>query len=189
MPDSHKITTPLSAETVAGLSAGDEVSITGIVYTARDQAHRLLVKAIEKGEALPLDLQGQVVFYAGPTPGPGGNLVGAIGPTTSSRLDEFTPTLLEHGLKGMIGKGRRSDRVKESIQRYQAVYLAAIGGVAAFFSRFIVGAEIIAYQDLGPEAIYRLEVRDFPALVAIDSRGNDYYEQAVWRYQQRRGRK
>lgn len=182
----QKIATPLAEETLSVLRAGDEVLISGVLYTARDQAHRRLVETIESGGQPPFDLRGQVLFYAGPTPGRDGQLVGVIGPTTSSRLDVFTPFLLEQGIRGMIGKGRRSETVREAIRRHQGIYLAAVGGIAAYLSRFVTSSELVAYEDLGPEAIYRLEVQDLPAVVAIDSQGHDLYEEAALRYRKPR---
>jgi fumarate hydratase subunit beta len=155
--------------------AGENVEITGIIYTARDQAHKRIVSAIENSEPLPFELAGQIIYYAGPSPAPEGKPTGSIGPTTSGRMDVFTPLLLDNGLKGMIGKGPRSNEVKESIKQNGAVYFAATGGVAALLATFVKKSEVIAYDDLGPEAVYRLEVEKFPVVVAIDSRRNDFY--------------
>lgn len=162
--------------TVSKLRAGDTVDISGIIYTARDQAHAILVRLIEKGLPLPFGLRGQIIFYAGPAPTPPGKEIGSVGPTTSARMDVYTPILLEYGLKGMIGKGPRSPEVKAALAKHNAVYFATTGGVAAFLSSFVKKAELLAYPELGPEAIYRLEVEHFPAIVAIDAWGGDLYE-------------
>lgn len=166
------ITTPLTIEIVRSLKAGDEVLISGILYTARDAAHRRFYEALIKGEALPVDLAGQILYYTGPTPARPGTIIGSAGPTTSYRMDEYTPLLLEKtGLSGMIGKGNRSHKVREAILGFGAVYLAAIGGAGALISQCIKSAEVVAYQDLGPEAVHRLEIENFPAVVALDSAG------------------
>jgi fumarate hydratase subunit beta len=167
--------TPLSDSDIVNLKTGDKVLINGVIYTARDAAHKRFVEAITSGKELPFDLQGQIIYYAGPSPAKPGAIIGSCGPTTSSRMDTYTPKLLEHGLKGMIGKGKRSDAVKEAMMKYKAVYFAAVGGVAALLSKTIVEAEIIAYPDLEPESVRRLVVRDFPVIVAIDINGNDIY--------------
>ncbi|NCO66549.1 MAG: fumarate hydratase [Candidatus Aquicultor secundus] len=172
-----QIHTPLTVETVSSLKSGDKVEISGTIYTARDQAHKRIVAAIENGEALPFELAGQIIFYAGPAPTPPGKASGSIGPTTSARMDAVTPLLLEHGLKGVIGKGPRSQAVKDALSRYNAVYFAATGGVAALLSSYIKRVELIAYPDLGPEAVYKLEVENFPVIVAADAHGGDFYEQ------------
>lgn len=173
----YQIYTPLTDDIVAKLKAGDTVEITGTLYTARDQAHQRLVELIQKGQALPFGLRGQIIFYAGPAPTPPGKVMGSVGPTTSSRMDLFTPILLAYGLKGMIGKGPRSPEVKAALIKYNAVYFAATGGVAALLSSYIKKAELFAYPELGPEAIYKLEVENFPVVVAIDAWGGDLYEQ------------
>ncbi|MDP3013463.1 MAG: Fe-S-containing hydro-lyase [Candidatus Subteraquimicrobiales bacterium] len=170
------VVTPLKEKDLKNLSAGDEVLISGLIYTARDEAHQRFVEALKRKEKLPLKLEGQILFYASPTPAKTGKVVGSIGPTTSGRLDVYTPLLLELGLKGMIGKGKRSLKVKEAIKKYRAVYFIAIGGAAAFLSQFVKKAEVVAYEDLGPEAVYKLEVKDFPVIVGIDTLGNDIYE-------------
>jgi len=178
------IQTPLDDNTISGLKAGDKVEVYGVIYTARDQAHKRIVEAMEKGEPLPFELQGQIIYYAGPSPAPPGKPIGSIGPTTSARMDAYTPTLLAHGLKGMIGKGPRSAEVKTAIAKYNAVYFAATGGVAALLSSYVKKAELIAYPDLGPEAVYRLEVEGLPLIVAVDSHGGDIYEENRKLYRQ-----
>ena len=178
----RKLTTPLSREDVLSLRAGDQVLLSGVVYTARDAAHLRLVEAMERGETLPLPLEGQVIYYAGPTPTPAGRAIGSIGPTTSIRMDAYTPKLLEKGLRGMIGKGKRTAPVIEAMQAYPAVYFAAIGGAAALIARSIVKEELLCYEDLGTEAIRRYTVKDFPAIVAIDSLGNNVYETEMKKY-------
>ena len=165
-----------------GLRAGDYVYITGTIYTARDAAHKRMQEALARGEALPFDVAGNVLYYMGPSPAREGRPIGSAGPTTASRMDKYTPALLDMGLLGMIGKGKRSDAVKEAIVRNGAVYFAAVGGAGALLSKAITGAEVIAYDDLGTEAIRRLEVRDFPAIVVIDAEGNDLYQTAIEAY-------
>ncbi len=179
----RKINTPLTEEVIATLHAGDMVLLSGEVYTARDVAHRRLYEALQKGEALPIDLQGAIIFYAAPTPTPKGKVIGSIGPTTSYRMDAFTPKLLEHGLKGMIGKGNRAPEVMEAIKKYKAVYFGAIGGIAALTAKCVQKVELIAYEDLGPEAIRRLTVIDLPVIVINDTAGHDLYaeEKNKWR--------
>ncbi len=178
-----RISTPLTDEVVAKLKAGDRVLISGVVYVARDAAHGRIVAAMERGEPLPFDLRGQIVYYMGPSPAKPGQVIGSAGPTTSGRMDTYTPRLLEQGLKGMIGKGSRSPAVKDAIQKYEAVYFAAIGGAAALIAKSIKKAETIAYSDLGAEAVLRLEVEDFPATVVNDIYGGDLYQQGKARYQ------
>ena len=168
--------TPLSDEDIIKLRIGDKVYINGVIYTARDAAHKRIVEAIDSGGKLPFDLNGQVIYYAGPSPAKPGSVIGSCGPTTSSRMDAYTPKLLQHGLKGMIGKGIRSKEVKEAIMMYKCVYFAAVGGVAALLSKTIVESEIIAYPDLEPESVRRLVVKDFPVIVAIDIYGKDIYK-------------
>lgn len=179
----HYLTTPLTEETVKKLKAGDTVSITGIIYSARDAAHKRMIETLESGGELPLPIEGAVLYYLGPTPAPPGRAIGSAGPTTASRMDRYTPKLLQLGLKGMIAKGRRNEAVKEAIKENNAVYLAAIGGAGALLSRCIKKAEVIAYDDLGPEAIRRMEVVDFPAVVIADCEGNDLYETAFKDYE------
>ena len=169
------IETPLSDNDIINLKTGDKVLINGVIYTARDAAHKRIVEAIDSGNELPFDLQGQIIYYAGPSPAKPGAVIGSCGPTTSSRMDAYTPKLLEYGLKGMIGKGKRSKEVKEAIMKYKCVYFAAVGGVAALLSKTIVESEIIAYPDLEPESVRRLVVKDFPVIVAIDVYGDDIY--------------
>ncbi|OGO61854.1 MAG: fumarate hydratase [Chloroflexi bacterium RBG_19FT_COMBO_48_23] len=177
------IKSPLDEETIEKLKAGDQVFITGVIYTARDAAHKRLVEALDKGEKLPFDLTNQTVYYMGPSPAKPGQVIGSAGPTTSGRMDSYAPRLMAVGLKGMIGKGNRSQAVKDAIQKYKAVYFAAIGGAGALISKSIKKAEVIAYEDLGAEAIRRLEVENFPATVINDIQGADLYEQGKAKYQ------
>jgi len=177
------IKSPLDEETIEKLKAGDQVFITGVIYTARDAAHKRLVEALDKGEKLPFDLTNQTVYYMGPSPAKPGQVIGSAGPTTSGRMDSYAPRLMAVDLKGMIGKGNRSQAVKDAIQKYKAVYFAAIGGAGALISKSIKKAEVIAYEDLGAEAIRRLEVENFPATVINDIQGADLYEQGKAKYQ------
>jgi fumarate hydratase subunit beta len=174
---------PFDEKTIESLEAGDQVFITGVIYTARDAAHQRLVDALDKGEKLPLDLKNQAVYYMGPAPAKPGYAIGSAGPTTSGRMDSFAPRLMAEGLKVMIGKGNRTKAVKDAMVKYKAVYLAAIGGAGALISKSIKKAEVIAYGDLGAEAIRRLEVENFPATVINDVRGGDLYEQGKAKYQ------
>ena len=176
------ITTPLDDKTIEGLKSGDRVMITGVVYTARDAAHKRMIEAIKRGEKLPFDIKGQIIYYMGPAPAKPGHVIGSAGPTTSGRMDVYTPELLAAGLKGMIGKGNRSELVKEAMKRYHAVYFAATGGAGALIAGSIKKAEVIAYDDLGAEAVMRLEVEDFPVVVINDIYGDDLYEQGKERY-------
>ena len=176
MAEIKNITTPLTEEVVKDLHAGDFVRITGPVYTARDAAHKRMYEALQRGEKLPFDVQDQVIYYVGPTPAKPGEIVGSAGPTTSGRMDKYTPTMIEQGMKGMIGKGLRNDAVVEACKKHHAVYFIAIGGTAAVISQSIRSETMIAYEDLGPEAIRRYEVVDFPAIVGIDIEGNDGYK-------------
>ena len=176
------ITTPLDDKTIEGLKSGDRVAITGVVYTARDAAHKRIIEAIKRGEKPPFDIKGQIIYYMGPAPAKPGHVIGSAGPTTSGRMDVYTPELLAAGLKGMIGKGNRSELVKEAIKRYHAVYFAATGGAGALIAGSIKKAEVIAYDDLGAEAVMRLEVEDFPVVVINDIYGDDLYEQGKERY-------
>jgi fumarate hydratase subunit beta len=171
-----KITIPLTDETVGFLKAGDEVAISGIVYAARDAAHKRLCGLIEQGGKLPIPIKGQIIYFVGPTPAPPGKVIGSAGPTTSERMDKFSPILLAAGLKGMIGKGYRDNAVKDALKKYRAVHFAALGGAGALLSQYIVSAEIAAYEDLGTEAIRKLEVKNFPAIVAYDCFGNSVFE-------------
>ena len=182
MIDPVVLTPPLTDEDVIGLRSGDRVLITGTLLTGRDAAHKRLVDLIEKGEKLPVDLEGQVIYFVGPTPTRPGEAIGSAGPTTSYRMDAYSPVLIERGLKGMIGKGSRSREVVDAMMKHKAIYFAAVGGAAALISRRIVSSEIIAYEDLGPEAIRRLEVKEFPVIVVNDTEGNDLYEQGVKEY-------
>ncbi|OIJ10887.1 fumarate hydratase [Anaerobacillus alkalidiazotrophicus] len=179
-----KITTPLTYEQVKDLKAGDQVSITGVIYSARDAAHKILVDTLAEGKELPVDFKDQVVYYAGPSPAKPGKVIGSCGPTTSGRMDAYSPTMMEQGLKGMIGKGPRSKAVIESMKENGAVYFAAIGGAAALIADTIQKVDIVAFPELGPEAIRRMEVVDYPCIVAIDCEGNDLYELGVQQYKQ-----
>jgi fumarate hydratase subunit beta len=171
-----KITTPLDAKKIVKLKTGDFVSITGNIYGARDAAHKRLVELIRSNQELPIDIKGQIIYYVGPTPAKPGYPCGSAGPTTSYRMDPYAPVLLDLGLKGMIGKGLRSQEVIESMKKNKAVYFAAVGGAAALIARSIKKSEVIAYEDLGAEAVFRFYVKDFPAIVVIDSAGNNLYE-------------
>ncbi len=182
MSDPVVLTPPLTDEDVTGLRAGDRVLITGTMLTGRDAAHKRLVDLIEKGEELPVELKGQIIYFVGPTPTRPGEAIGSAGPTTSYRMDAYSPILMEKGLKGMIGKGSRSAEVVDAMVKHKAVYFAAVGGAAALISRRIVSSEVLAYEDLGPEAIRRLQVKDFPVIVVNDTEGNDLYEQGVKEY-------
>ena len=175
MAETRTITTPLTDEVVESLKIGEKVSISGVIYTARDAAHKRLVELIEEGKELPFDLPGQIIYYVGPAPAKPGNAVGSAGPTTSYRMDAYAPTLIANGLKGMIGKGTRDKNVQDAMKKYGAVYFAAVGGAGALISKSIVKAEVIAYPELGAEAVRRMEVKDFPAIVAIDAHGDDLY--------------
>lgn len=177
-----KITTPITDDVILSLKTGDEVLISGVIYTARDQAHFRLVKLIEENKPLPFDIKGQVIYYVGPTPEKPGEVIGSAGPTTSYRMDKYAPTLIRLGLKGMIGKGKRSDEVKESIQKYKAVYFGAIGGAGALISKTIKSSKIIAYEDLLSEAVRELTVEDFPTIVVNDVYGGDLYEEGRRKY-------
>ena len=177
-----KISTPLTDEVVKGLRAGDAVQITGVVYQARDAAHKRLVALIEAGEDLPFDLEGAVVYYMGPSPAKPGNVIGSAGPTTSGRMDAYAPLLMRRGLKGMIGKGLRTPEVKDAMRECTAVYFAATGGAGALLARCVVGTEVIAYPELGAEAVARLDVKDFPAIVVNDCHGGDLYEEGRAKY-------
>ncbi len=178
------IETPLTDELIESLKSGDRVLISGIIYSARDAAHKRLVELIEKGEKLPFDIKGQIIYYVGPTPARPGQVIGSAGPTTSCRMDPCTPALLQIGLKGMIGKGSRGGEVIEALKRYKAVYFAATGGAGALISGKIKKSEIVAYEDLGTEAIRKMEVKDFPAIVVNDIYGNDLYKEGIKAYQE-----
>lgn len=177
------ITAPFNRETAATLKAGDYVYISGTVYTARDAAHKRMQEALETGETLPLELSGNVIYYMGPSPAREGRPIGSAGPTTASRMDKYAPKLLDLGLTGMIGKGKRSQAVGDAIVRNQSVYFAAVGGAGALLSKAITKSEVIAYDDLGTEAIRKLEVVNFPVIVVIDAQGNNLYETAIKQYQ------
>ena len=174
-----KLTAPIKKEDAVKLHSGDYVYISGTIYSARDAAHKRMYEAMEKGEPLPFDIKDNVVYYLGPTPAKEGQVIGSAGPTTASRMDKYTPMLLDNGLTGMIGKGKRSKDVIDAIIRNKAVYFAAVGGAGALLSKCIKKSEVIAYDDLGTEAIRKMEVEDFPTIVVIDSEGNNLYETAV----------
>jgi fumarate hydratase subunit beta len=171
-----KLTTPLTQEKVASLKAGDSCLISGVIYTARDAAHKRLCELVQQGKALPMDVKDAIIYFVGPTPAKPGQAVGSAGPTTSYRMDAYSPTLIREGLTGMIGKGKRGDEVVQAMKDHGAVYFGAIGGCGALLGKCVKKAEIVAYEDLGAEAIRRLEVEDFPAIVIIDSAGNNLYE-------------
>ena len=174
-----KITAPLNEEIVRELKAGDYVYITGTIYTARDAAHKRMDDALNNGEKLPINIEDNIIYYMGPSPAREGRVIGSAGPTTSTRMDKYTPRLLDMGLKGMIGKGKRQQQVLDSIIRNKAVYFAAVGGAGALLSKCIVESKVIAYDDLGTEAIRELKVKDFPAIVVVDSYGNNLYESVI----------
>lgn len=167
---------PLTKDKIKKLKAGDSVTLTGVIYTGRDAAHRRMCESLKKGEKLPFDIENAVIYYVGPCPAPEGKVIGSCGPTTSYRMDAYTPYLLELGLSGMIGKGLRNDEVKQAMIKHKAVYFGAIGGAGALLANHVVKSEIVAYEDLGTEAIRALTVKDFPVTVVIDSFGNDLYE-------------
>jgi fumarate hydratase subunit beta len=177
-----RIETPLTDETIERLRAGDRVLISGVIYTARDAAHKRMVEALQRGEPPPFDLKGQIIYYVGPTPPKPGQVIGSAGPTTAIRMDKYVEPLLQLGLKGMIGKGYRSPQVKELLVKYKAVYFAAVGGVAVLLAKAIKSSEVIAYEDLGTEAIRRLVVEDFPVIVANDIYGGDIFEEGRRRF-------
>ncbi len=173
------IKVPISKEEISGLKAGDYVYITGTIYTARDAAHKRMYEALQNGETLPVEMEKNIIYYMGPSPAREGRPIGSAGPTTSSRMDKYAPALLDLGLIGMIGKGKRNREVKEAIVRNGAVYFAAVGGAGALLSKSITASEVVAYDDLGTEAIRKLTVENFPAIVVMDAQGNDLYETAV----------
>lgn len=177
-----RLKTPLRDEEVEELKRGDRVLISGVVYTGRDAAHKRLIDLLKAGKDLPFDIRGQIIYYVGPAPAKPGQILGSAGPTTSYRMDAYSPTLIEKGLKGMIGKGMRSEAVKEAMKKYKAVYFAATGGAGALLAKRVKKVEIVAYEDLGPEAIRRLEVEDLPVIVVNDVRGNDLYIEGEKRY-------
>ncbi len=182
MSDSKALQTPLTDEVIEGLEIGNHVAFTGVIYTARDAAHKRLIEMANRGEELPVDLRGQIIYYVGPTPPREGMVIGSAGPTTSMRLDPYTPRMLELGLKGIIGKGGRGPVVREAIKSHHAVYCIAVGGTGALLNRHIKSATVVAFEDLGTEAIRRLEVEGFPAIVVNDCRGNDLLEQGKAQY-------
>lgn len=180
----HRITTPVSDEVISRLKAGDKVYITGYLLTGRDAAHKRLADLIKEGKELPIDIRGQFIYYVGPTPARPGKAIGSAGPTTSYRMDSYAPLLHSLGLKGTIGKGSRSKEVKEALIKHKAVYLASVGGAGALISKSIESSEVAAYPELGPEAIYRLKVKDFPCIVINDMYGGDLYEEGKKQYRQ-----
>lgn len=178
------IKVPFNEETVSQLKSGDYVYITGTIYTARDAAHKRMYEALKQGSELPFQIKDQVIYYMGPSPAREGRPIGSAGPTTASRMDKYTPELLDLGLRGMIGKGKRTSEVRDAIVRNGAVYFAAVGGAGALLSKSIISSEVIAYDDLGTEAIRKLQVKDFPVIVVIDSEGNNLYETAIETYRE-----
>lgn len=184
MADVIRIQTPFTHEMVRTLKAGDNVLISGVIYTGRDAAHKKMIEALARGEELPFDIREQIIYFVGPTPPKPGQVIGSAGPTTSGRMDAYSPTLIGKGLTGMIGKGLRSAEVISAMKEHGAVYFGAIGGAGALMAKRIVSAEVIAYPELGPEAVRRLEVKDFPAMVIIDSQGNNLYETGKAQYRQ-----
>lgn len=177
-----RIFLPLTDEILKGLRAGDNVLLTGVMYVARDAAHKRMIEALDQGSPLPFAIEGQTIYYMGPSPARHGQVIGSAGPTTSGRMDSYSPRLISHGLKGMIGKGMRSEAVKDAMKKHKAVYFAAIGGAGALISKAIKKAEVVAYDDLGAEAILRIQVEDFPATVINDIHGGDLYEEGKARY-------
>jgi len=177
-----RIALPLTDETVASLKAGDDVLLSGIMYVGRDSAHKRIVEALDQGKPLPFDIRGQTIYYMGPSPAKPGKVIGSAGPTTSGRMDSYSPRLMAEGLKGMVGKGMRTLAVKEAMKKYKAVYFAAIGGAGALISKAIKKSEVIAYEELGAEALLRIEVADFPVIVINDVYGGDLYEEGKAKY-------
>jgi fumarate hydratase subunit beta len=182
MSDAIRLKTPLSDADVEKLKAGDKVLLSGVIYTGRDAAHKRLFDLLAEGKPLPIDIKGQVIYYVGPAPAKPGQAIGSAGPTTSGRMDVYSPKLMEIGLKGMIGKGMRKKEVVEAMKKYKAVYFAATGGAGALLAKAVRKAQVVAYEDLGPEAINRLEVVDFPVTVVNDTKGNDLYQQGMAKY-------
>lgn len=181
--DKH-IEVPFCEEDAGKLKSGDYIYITGTIYTARDAAHKRMQEALEQGMELPFDVKDQIIYYMGPSPSREGHPIGSAGPTTASRMDKYTPSLLDLGLRGMIGKGKRADAVRQAIVRNKAIYFAAVGGAGALLSKSILSSEVIAYDDLGTEAIRKLQVKDFPVIVVIDTEGNNLYETAIETYRE-----
>ena len=177
-----KVTLPLTDEAIKDLKAGDNVLLTGVMYVGRDAAHKRMVEALDKGQDLPFDVRGQTIYFMGPSPAKPGQVIGAAGPTTSGRMDAYSPRLLTEGLKGMIGKGSRSQEVKEAIKKHKAGYFAAIGGAGALIARAIKKSDTVAYEELGAEAVLRLEVENFPATVVNDAHGGDLYQEGKAKY-------
>ena len=182
MSEAIRLKTPLSDADVEKLKAGDKVLLNGVIYTGRDAAHKRLYDLLMEGKPLPIEVKGQVIYYVGPAPAKPGQVIGSAGPTTSGRMDAYSPKLIELGLKGMIGKGMRKKEVVEAMKKYKAVYLAATGGAGALLAKAIKKAQVVAYEDLGPEAINRLEVENFPVIVVNDTKGNDLYEEGMRKY-------
>jgi len=182
MSEAIRLKTPLADADVEKLRAGDKVLLNGVIYTGRDAAHKRLYDLLMEGKPLPIDLKGQVIYYVGPAPAKPGQVIGSAGPTTSGRMDAYSPKLMEMGLKGMIGKGMRKKEVVEAMKKYKAVYFAATGGAGALLAKAIKKAQVVAYDDLGPEAVSRLEVEDFPVIVVNDTKGNDLYEEGMRKY-------
>jgi fumarate hydratase subunit beta len=182
MSEAIRLKTPLSDADVEKLKAGDKVLLNGVIYTGRDAAHKRLFDLLQEKKPLPIDLKGQVIYYVGPAPAKPGQVIGSAGPTTSGRMDAYSPKLMEMGLKGMIGKGMRKKEVVEAMKKHKAVYFAATGGAGALLAKAIKKAQVVAYEDLGPEAINRLEVEDFPVIVVNDTKGNDLYEEGMRKY-------
>lgn len=178
----RQIKVPITKEDVKSLKAGDYVYLSGTIYSARDAAHKRMIEAIDAGQELPVDLKGQMIYYMGPSPAREGRPIGSAGPTTASRMDKYTPKLLDLGLAGMIGKGKRTKEVIDAVVRNTSVYFAAVGGAGALLSKCIKSAEVVAYDDLGTEAIRRLEVENLPAIVVVDCEGNNLYETAILEY-------
>jgi fumarate hydratase subunit beta len=179
----YRLNTPLTDEDIQKLQIGDQVFLTGTIYMARDAAHKRMVDLIDANQSLPVDLRGEIIFYAGPCPPKPGQIIGPVAPTTSFRMDPYAPAMYEYGVKGTIGKGPRGETVKQACKQFGAISFAAIGGLSTILSRRVTAAEVVAYEDLGPEAIRRLEVEDFPLLVAYDAHGKDLYEQEIAKYE------
>jgi len=182
MSEAIRLKTPLSDADVEKLKAGDKVLLNGVIYTGRDAAHKRLYDLLMEGKPLPIDVKGQVIYYVGPAPAKPGQVIGSAGPTTSGRMDAYSPKLIEIGLKGMIGKGMRKKEVVEAMKKYKAVYFAATGGAGALLAKAIKKAQVVAYEELGPEAINRLEVENFPVIVVNDTKGNDLYQEGMRKY-------